>query len=98
MTNTCSSQSSASTSTINPTPSLTKKAPRRNGELFLILSYLKNVTIMNTKKNLIRLMLAGIFILTVCFYFSIDDYHEDLPFDSISDEVLEIPFDVFDHT
>ena len=53
---------------------------------------------MNTKKNLIRLMLAGIFILTVCFYFSIGDYPEDLPFDSISDEVLDIPFDVFDHT
>lgn len=89
MTNTCSSQSSASTSTINPTPSLTKKASL-TGKLFLILSYLKNVTIMNTKKNLIRLMLAGIFILTVCFYFSIDYFHQGLPFESVSDEVLDI--------
>ena len=45
---------------------------------------------MATKEKLIRLMLAGIFILTVCFYISIDYYHQGLQLESISDEVLDI--------
>ena len=51
---------------------------------------------MATKENLIRLMLMSIFILTVCFYFGIDYYHQGLPFETISEEVLDIPLDFLD--
>ena len=40
-------------------------------------------------KNLITLMLAGIFILTVCFCLSISYDHPDLPNDTISGEFLD---------
>lgn len=50
---------------------------------------------MNTKKKLIRLMLAGIFILAVCFYFSTGYCHTDLPAETYTDEFSDV-FDIFD--